>query len=361
MPKISKKRKFLSVLDDFIMTSYIYGLAEDEDIENLIEYRVDAARKRYIFPKEPIPRNRSMIAQLWNYPETSFRQETRMSKSSFKILVRMIEYHPIFHNHSQNRQCEIWVQVYITLKRLGSFGNGVSVGQSSRIGGVSAGSVCKFFDRVITAIFEVLHNLIEWPNATERKEISGRFQGKYGLRGAVGIVDGTQIVLSQRPNIDGEVYWTRKHQYAISLQILCDDRKLIRSYVVGWPGSVADSVVFGKSDVYHNPRNYFSAASNGPNDPGEFLLADSGYASESWMCTPYRNPAAQLPVNLIFNELFSSGRVIVEQLIGIFKNRWGSMKGIRNQMITEKDYRFVNVQIILCIILHNLLIVSNDD
>ena len=72
----------------------------------------------------------------------------------------------------------------------------------------------------------------------ERREISYRFNINHGLKGAVAIVDGTQIILSQRPHIDGETYWTRKGRYSINLQIICDDKKMIRSYVVGWPGSV---------------------------------------------------------------------------------------------------------------------------
>lgn len=208
-----------------------------------------------------------------------------MSRNSFKILVELIEHHPIFHNNARNPQAPVWQQIFITLKRLGCEGNGVSVGATSRTGGVSVGTVVKYTQRVIMAIYDIGHNLIKWPDANERKEISARFHRNHGLQGAVAIVDGTQIILAQRPHIDGETYWTRKGRYSINLQIVCDDKRMIRSYIVGWPGSVTDSTVFGDCDIYKRPHEYFTA------NLLEYIIADAGYASESWLCTPYRYPA----------------------------------------------------------------------
>ncbi len=76
---------------------------------------------------------------------------------------------------------------------------------------------------------------------------------------------------------------------------------MIRAYVVGWPGSVTDSVAFQDSDIYKYPENHFSA------NRMEFLSADAGYKSEAWLCTPYRQPAASIPHNKLFNDIFSSG------------------------------------------------------
>ena len=54
--------------------------------------------------------------------------------------------------------------------------------------------------------------------------------------------------------IDGEVYWSRKCKYCINLQLVCDDRRLIRFFEAGWPGSVFDSVVFDNSSVCKQPE-----------------------------------------------------------------------------------------------------------
>ena len=109
------------------------------------------------------------------------------------------------------------------MRRLGSEGNAISVGASSRIGGVSFGTIVNFTNRVLTAVYDITRNIICWPNAQERKLISSRFHKTFGLKGAVGAVDGTHIILSQRRHIDGEVYWTRKQRYYINVQIICDD------------------------------------------------------------------------------------------------------------------------------------------
>jgi hypothetical protein len=60
---------------------------------------------------------------------------------------------------------------------------------------------------------------VKWPNDTERKKNSAAFHQKYRLPNAVGIIDGTHIHLSQKPALDGEVYWTRKSRYSINAQI----------------------------------------------------------------------------------------------------------------------------------------------
>jgi hypothetical protein len=73
---------------------------------------------------------------------------------------------------------------------------------------------------------------------------------------------------------------------------------MIRSYVVGWPGS--DSTVFNDSAIYRHPEDHFRE------DVIEYFIADAGYASEKWLCTPYRPPTAAIEYNKIFNELFSS-------------------------------------------------------
>ena len=135
------------------------------------------------------------MLQRWG--EAEFRQETRKTQHSFKCLVKLIDNHPIFHNNSTNLQAPVWEQLFVMLKRLGCEGNGVSVGNVSRYGGVSIGTVIKYSERVITSIYDIGHQLIEWPDETERREISSRFNINHGLKGTVAIVDGTQIILSQ--------------------------------------------------------------------------------------------------------------------------------------------------------------------
>ena len=93
---------------------------------------------------------------------------------------------------------------------------------------------------------------IKWPDAAERAQISARFARDHGLPNAVGIVDGTPIVFSQRPGVDGGSFWSRKKHYSINLQLVCDDKGKIRYYLCGWPGSCFDSTVWGHSKMARN-------------------------------------------------------------------------------------------------------------
>ena len=183
--------------------------------------------------------------------------------------------------------------------------------------------------------------------------ISERFERKWGLKNAVGVIDGTPVVFSQRPGVDGEVFWSRKCEYSLNLQLVCDDRKRIRYFITGWPGSCFDNTVFEQSKLYKKSVEYFSA--------GQYILADAGYALQPFVCVPYKNPIAKVPHNRVFNELFSSCRTIIEHTNGMVKTRFGSLKGIRTQIKTRADFSAVNKHIIVCSILHNLLISVDDE
>lgn len=117
------------------------------------------------------------------------------------------------------------------------------------------------------------------------------------------------FVLSQKPGIDGETYFSRKGIHCINLQLICDDKGMIRNFLTGWPGSV-----FDRTMIAQHPERYFA--------PGEFLLADSGYGLKHFCLVPYRHPYAGEPQNKIFNELLSSARVKIEHANGVLKGRF---------------------------------------
>jgi hypothetical protein len=180
---------------------------------------------------------------------------------------------------------------------------------------------------VFTAFISQKGVHIRWPSVAERREIRNRFAQNHGMPGVVGVVDGTPVLFSQRPHIDGEVCWTRKYEYSMNVQLVCEDRRRILYYIMGWPGSVYDATIFGQSDLCFSPEKYFSL--------GEFLIADSGYAASGYLCAPYRQPYASLDHN---NELFSSGRKVIEHLNGILKIRFSSLRELRTQTKEKEDF-----------------------
>ena len=173
------------------------------------------------------------------------------------------------------------------------------------------------------------------------------------MKNCVGILDGTYIVLSQRPHIDGELFWCRKHIYSFNVQIICDDKKRIIFILLGIAGSGYDNSVFEQSKMAQTPHRYFS--------PGEHLIADAGYASSWYLCVPYKHPAAAVPINKIYNDLFSENRVPIENVNGSVKSRLCSLRGIRTQIREHKDFELVNRHIFACLILHNIMVDYKDD
>lgn len=354
MPKISERQVLLAELDNILKMLAIFGDENTEDADEILELKAFVYCSRFINLRQHVRKNKAMNELLWSYGEREFKQLVRMKKSSFLKLLGIISKNPIFGQpDSRHKQAPVWVQLLVVLQRLGCDGNGVSVGRCGMNSGFSVGSVCKFSERVFRAILSLQSDVIFWPDFEERRIISDWFDDKFGLPGVCGILDGTPAVLYQRPGYQGEIYWTRKSHYAINVQLIGDHRKKIRHYVVGWPGSCYDNDVFEKSDIAKNPEQFLS--------PGEFLMADSGYALRSWVCVPYRQPQASIPVNKLFNELYSKGRCLIEHLNGILKMRWQSLKGIRTQVKRKEDFKLINEHIVVCLILHNLLIAFNDE
>ncbi len=169
----------------------------------------------------------------------------------------------------------------------------------------------------------------------------------------MGVIDETPINLSQKPAVDGEVFFDRKSRYTFNLQLVCDERKLIRYCMPGWPGSVFDQTVFSTSELFYQPEHHFSQ--------NEFLLADSGYSLTKYCCTPYRQPAASTERDVMFNELFSTARVLIEHVNGILKARWSSLREIRTEIRKKEDIERINNHIICCAILYNLATLCKDE
>jgi hypothetical protein len=306
-----------------IKTMAMFGDEETNDFQELLDLKWSIEALRYFNIRQYYEKNRSMNAMLWRISDDDFRQIVRMNKPTFIKLVSLLGAHPVFHNNSRYKQCAAWVQIMVVLQKLGCDGNGNSRGRLARNCGYSNGAVTIFSRRVFTAILSLRKKVIKWPNARERNQIAERMDQKYGIA-TCGVLDGTPVVFSQKPHIDGETFYNRKSQYAINLQLICDDKKQIRYFISGWPGSCYDCDVFSNGKMFKNPESYFNE--------GEFLIADSGYVLQKYCCIPYKQPYAELPENKVFNELYACGRVLIEHVNGVLKARWSSLRGIRTQI-----------------------------
>ncbi len=77
-----------------------------------------------------------------------------MDPTTFDYLVEKLEVASVFHNQSTYPQMPVYKQVYITLKRLSAYGNGMALNEIANWAGVGFGTVDLVTRRVITAVFE---------------------------------------------------------------------------------------------------------------------------------------------------------------------------------------------------------------
>ncbi|KNE92662.1 hypothetical protein PSTG_13929 [Puccinia striiformis f. sp. tritici PST-78] len=182
-------------------------------------------------------------------------QAVTSSRQTVRDVIRRLQ-----ASHTYNKRgLPVPHQLALALERLGSNGNGASVGRCARNLNIARGTVIKVTRRVIEAITSLGPQYVVWPNESRRREIS-EVMKQEGFEGCVGFVDGTTIRLFQRPAIDGHVFWDRKKQYSINCQIVCDCDRYITCFMTGWPGSCGDSMVYKRMALYESPGDYFDAA-----------------------------------------------------------------------------------------------------
>ncbi|XP_055350100.1 uncharacterized protein LOC129596781, partial [Paramacrobiotus metropolitanus] len=238
------------------------------------------------------------------------------------------------------------------LCRLGSTGNAVSLGCVARKFGVSEGTVELFTGRVIVALLSLEKDIVRWPTNDEKRVTKQRIKAKHHFPSCLGYVDGTDIVLAYKPAVHGEDYFSRKKVCSLPVMVVCDYDWRILYTCCGFTGSAHDSRVYKSTDLYRNPEKYFE------ND--EYLLGDSAYTCTTTVITPYRkSEKTSNRDNRHFSKLHSGATVGIENTIGITKNRFQALKGLRVLIKSKKDHTRTVYWFRICAILYNICIEFN--
>lgn len=147
---------------------------------------------------------------------------------------------------------------------------------------MSKSSLSVSSERVINALNMIAPEVITWPRGDKLIEIKNSFEKMAGISNIIGAIDGTFIPI-KAPSEDSEVYITRKCNYAITLQAICDSSLKFTDVFVGYPGSVSDTRIFRNSDIYRsiekNQERYFP--------PDHFIVGDKAYPVLNWCVPPY--------------------------------------------------------------------------
>ena len=82
------------------------------------------------------------------------------------------------------------------------------------------GSVMNFVNRTITVLDSLFSSVVKWPIAEERRAARLKRKGNGELfYQTVGFLDGSEIVLREKPQNNHEYYFSRKKNYGFNLTV----------------------------------------------------------------------------------------------------------------------------------------------
>ncbi|KAJ3129367.1 hypothetical protein HK100_008660, partial [Physocladia obscura] len=116
-----------------------------------------------------------------------------MDKAAFLELLELVSPDPVFENQLRNPQHPVWIQLLVTLERLGKFGNSVAFEIVGKNTGIGVGTVGLYYKQVITAIHNLREKFAMSLTVNQRKLHGLIMQENYSMPGCIGVIDGTQV------------------------------------------------------------------------------------------------------------------------------------------------------------------------
>ena len=314
-------------------------------------------RKKYRKKTKTFDMEDALSLNSINFNDEEFLSHFRITHSSFFLLLDVMKERRAFNRVSKNKkQRPVAYQLLVFLYRIGKEGTSGGSMDVSAFFGIGKGTVNNYCKRCVKGLLEMKEEVVYWPDDKERLEMRKRLSAN-GFRHCVGIIDGTLIELTFRPESYHECYYTRKSNYALNVMIVCDDKRRIIYYNAGWPGSTHDNRVFRNSKLFYNRKEYFSHH--------EYLLGDCAYSASPVMVQCFKKQASTSklpPNNEFFNTCVAQVQITSEHCIGILKGRFRCLK--RNNIKLRNSKKEVKEMVELigaCIVLHNLLINYDED
>lgn len=172
----------------------------------------------------------------------------------------------------------------------------------ANIFGVSAGSVIKCTKRFIGAVNKLADRYIVWPSESRRAELALFAWEKFGFRGCIGSVDGSQVPLAYAPRVQPWTFWDRHDRYSIHVLVVSDHDRSIISVTLGFSGSASDAMVQQQADWARFPGEHLSL--------GELLLGDKGMHYTNRVVGPHIGQSGQTTSNKNFDWQLARLRVI---------------------------------------------------
>lgn len=90
---------------------------------------------------------------------------------------------------------------------------------------------------------------VAWSDEAAANNISNKFESRKRIPGVIGAIDCTHITI-KAPQLNKESYLNRKKNYSLVIQAVVDADKKFIDICCGEPGSLDDSRVLRRSDLY---------------------------------------------------------------------------------------------------------------
>ena len=136
------------------------------DLANVSDLLAAIIKTQYLNPcPKPMVQEEYQLEEVLQLPDYTFKQALRTSKDGFIFLLNEISSHEVFIPRGNRPQLPVAHQLALTLERLGSSGNGASVGRFSRNLNVGRGTVVKVTRRVIEALISLGPKYLKWPDS----------------------------------------------------------------------------------------------------------------------------------------------------------------------------------------------------
>ena len=267
----------------------------------------------------------------------SFNEKFRVSKTTVEFLLTRIGCQ-LEHKTNRNHALKPLQQILCTLHWIGS-GSQYHVNGDSH--GLSKSTVHRCIKRVSTLIVNVLlGDEVRWPASSYA--VPQLFSRYTRIPRIAGIVDGSLFPIDA-PRVNEAAYVDRKGGHSINGMVVCGPNLEFFYASIRWPGSVHDARVLRCSSLNQKWQDGWRPF------PNAIILGDSGYRLKNWLITP--NIPLEIERNLAltrFLRMFKSTRRMVENSLGILKEKFPCLNHLRLQPITTCRV------IISCIILHNI-------
>ncbi|KAE8231638.1 hypothetical protein CF326_g3347 [Tilletia indica] len=170
-------------------------------------------RTRYLNARLQVPRSKTWVHHvLPELDDLRFRAWVRMDRRTFAFVHDLIVKHSIFGSSAKSPQAPVADQLAIALHKFGTNGTGSAIRLAAGHWGQSEGHIINCTRRVAIAITDILKDWIKWPGVEERVKESRNAMERSGIKGVIGKVDATDIVLNERP----EDMWQAEDGYDVS-------------------------------------------------------------------------------------------------------------------------------------------------